>query len=210
MLGAALLAAGIVAPRSGAAQGPRLRLGVSGAEMRIRETSTVGAGVASGFTPGAEGSLSIWKVRLEAQYLEGHLQQDSGSLGARDVVEGSVFAGIAPVDWVSVKFGIHARSYTSGGTERWVFWETRIRAEAPLNGPAVRAYAEVWRALSSDITGTQSLDRGQGGQAGLVYDGARVPLWVRLGYGIEDVRLGGGARRQTVELLVLALGVRIH
>ena len=179
--------------------------------MRTREASTIGRGVASGFTPGAEGGLSVWKIRLEAQYLEGHLQQDSGSLGARDVVEGSVLLGVEPVGWLSVKSGVHARSYvTSGGTERWVFWEGRVRAEAPLDGPLVRAYVEVWRVLSSDLTGTQSLDRGQGGQAGLIVTGSKVPLWARLGYGIEDVRLGAGARRETVETLVFAVGVRIH
>jgi len=202
---------GTLIPWCLAAQRASLQLGASVANTHTEDASTVGAGIASGFTPGAEGVLSVWKLRLEARYLEGHLQQDSGSIGARDVVEGSVLAGVAPIRWIAIETGIHARSYvTSGGTERWVFWEAHVRAEAPLDGPRVRAYAELWRVLSSDVTGTQPLDRGQGGQAGIILESPRVPFWARLGYGVEDVRLGGGARRETVETMVLAVGARVR
>jgi hypothetical protein len=190
-----------------AAQGFGLDLGAGVAEVRLQNTTSVGSGVLTGIAPEFLGGVSIGRFALEGSYLEGTLQPSSGALASQDLVDGAVFFSAKPAAFIDLKGGIHARSYvTSGGTERWVFWEARAHGEAPL-GPGVHAYLELWRALSTEAVAPLPLDQAQGGEAGLVAALNRFDL--RVGYAIDDARSGGGASRQTVETFLFAVSTRI-
>jgi hypothetical protein len=105
--------------------------------------------------------------------------------------------------------GPHVRSYTlTGGTPlRWVFWELRARASGPFVGSAGRGYVELWRALSASVNAPESFDHAQGGEAGMIVHLARAPLELRLGYRIDHAVLGGGARLETVDAVVVGVGL---
>jgi hypothetical protein len=190
------------------AQGFGLDIGAGLAALRLQNTTSVGSGVLSGVAPAALGSVSVGRFALEGSYLEGTLAPSgSSTLASQDLVDGALFLSAKPTSFIDVKGGIHARSYvTSGGTERWVFWEGRAHGEAPL-GPGVRAYAEVWRAFSTEAVAPLPLDQAQGGEAGLKAMVSRFEL--RLSYGIDDARSGGGVSRQTVETFLFAVSTRI-
>ena len=106
---------------------------------RVRTEQPGGATEFSGAAFGGEGTLSLGRFRLDLSYLQGRLDPDTGSARARDLVEGAVLLGVRPVEWLTVSAGPHARAYAaSGQTQRWLFWELRVRAATPFIGSAVR------------------------------------------------------------------------
>src|SRR3989442_13991105 len=146
-------------------------------------------------------------VQLEVQYLQGTLHPDSGPAGNRDLTEGRVFLGLAPVRWFAMSVGPPVRRYgTAAGTGRWVRWEARARAQAPIALPGLTGYIEGWRVISVSANVPGAFDRGQGGEAGIA---ARLPRgpgwWARLAYGGDRVALTG--RRGYVGTVGLAMGV---
>lgn len=140
-------------------------------------------------------------------YWQGGVDADPGGTQQQDVIDGYALLVLRAQPWLGVKVGAEARSYvTLAGTERWVFWQARLRAERTIVDPSVRGHVEVWRALSTEVSTSGTVDRAQGGEVGLTLLRALGPLWVRMGYGIDDVRLTGSARRQTLEALAFSVG----
>jgi hypothetical protein len=128
---------------------------------------------------------------------------------SRDLIEGAVLLGLRPTGWLTLAVGPHARAYapTGGNTERWSFWELRARAATAFVGSAVRGYVELWRALSANANVPEPFDHAQGGEAGMLLRLARAPVEARLGYRIDHAVLGGGSRLETVDGLVIGLGL---
>src|SRR6266850_1870028 len=139
---------------------------------RVRTEQFGGAAQFSGAAFGAGGTLSLGRFQVGLSYLQGRLDPDTGSARARDLVEGAVLLGVRPVEWLTLSCGPHARAYAaSGQTQRWLFWEVRVRAAKPFIGSA------------------------------------RAPLEGRIGYRIDHAVLGGGTRLETVDGVVIGVGL---
>ncbi|MBI1967345.1 MAG: hypothetical protein HYS40_05100 [Gemmatimonadetes bacterium] len=187
-------------------------LQVAGTSAVVRVRSTIGPTreVLSGAVFGVEGHAAVWRLVLNVGYGQGSVKPDSGAPAPRDVIEGRLLVGIRLVRGLSIKAGPHIRAYISDwGTQRWLFWEARLRGERTIVG-GVRGYAEVWRVLSADVNVLEPFDGGQGGEAGMLVALPRSPFWGRLAYGIERAKLGGGSRLETVEGVTLAIGYGWH
>jgi len=164
-----------------------------------------------GIAFGGEGALWVGPVVLDLRYVQGTLDSASGGAGSRDLVEGGALLGVRPVSWLTFAVGPQARAYVmsaGGATQRWVFWEGRVRAAAPFVGSAVLGYVELWRALGADVNVPEAFDHAQGGEVGMVARLARAPVEARLAYRIDRAVLGGGSRRETVDGVVVTVGVR--
>jgi len=156
-----------------------------------------------------QGGLMLGRFELSVSYLQGTLNHDGGTAAARDLAEGTVLLGVRPRDWLTLEIGPHARAYTlAASTQRWLFWELRARAATAFVGSAVRGYAELWRAVAADVNVPESFDHAQGGEAGMIVRLARAPLEGRIGYRIDHAVLGGGTRLETVDGVVIGVGVR--
>jgi hypothetical protein len=161
----------------------------------------------SGTMLGGEGRLRFGPVRIHAEYWQGTVDPDSGAATSRDVVEGQLLLGVRPWAWLTLRVGPHARAYvTPAGTQRWLMWETQIRLEPVLVPGRVHGYLDVWRVAGASVNVPEAFSDGAGGAAGMVVQLARSPLWGRLGYGIERIRLGGG-RSESVDRLTLTVGI---
>src|SRR2546425_9859876 len=84
-------------------------------------------------------------------------------------------------------------------TQRWVYWELRMRAAKPFIGTAVRGYAELWRAVAADANVPEPFDHAQGGEAGMIVRLARAAFECRGAYRIDHAVLGGGTRLETAD-----------
>jgi hypothetical protein len=155
-----------------------------------------------------EGALALGRFQLGVSYLQGRLNPD-GAVGApRDLVEGTVMLGARALPWLTLETGPHARAYTlSAGTQRWLFWELRARAATAFVGSAVQGYAELWRAVAANANVPEPFDHAQGGEAGMVVRLARAPVEGRIGYRIDHAVLGGGTRTETVDGVVIGVGL---
>jgi len=204
---AALVAAAPLAAQGGGGGGGRFVLSTGGMSQRLQTQLATGSAVLTGAAFGGEGSVSLGRLALELGYWQGNLEATSGLSPKRDVIEGKALLALRAARWVTLKGGAHARSFvTTAGTERWLFWEARLRAERQIVTPSVRGHLELWRALATEVNSAQKFDRGQGGEAGMTLRFARMPVWFRLGYRIEDARLGGNTRRETLEALTVSVG----
>jgi len=178
--------------------------------VTARVRSQVPAGIDQ-FTGSAflgQGALALGRVELSVSYLQGTLNPDGGTAAARDLVEGTVRLGVRALDWLTLETGPHARAYTLvGSTQRWLFWELRARAAREFVGSTVRGYAELWRAISADANVPEPFDHAQGGEVGMVLRLARAPVTGRIGYRIDHAVLGGGTRRETVDGVVIGVGL---
>jgi hypothetical protein len=161
----------------------------------------------SGVTFGGRAGLRYWKLLLDVRYLEGTVESSS-SERKEDVVEGELLVGMAPLSWLALKIGPHVRSIvTDLGTQRWWFWEGRVRGQADLGTPLLRSYLEAWYVFSANVDLVEGYDGGNGIEGGIRGRLTRFPLWAELAYRIDHSRLAGGDRTQTVEELVLMIGV---
>jgi hypothetical protein len=204
-IGRALLVLACVA-RPVCAQALHAAASASVATARVRGTT----GDFNGSAFLAAGSLAKGKFSLEVSYLQGKLDPAAAPVAgtSRDLIEGSVLLGLHPNRWLTLAVGPHARAYVLGsGTERWLFWELRARAATPFVGSAVLGYVELWRALSANANVPEPFDHAQGGEAGMILRLARSPLEARLGYRVDHAVLGGGSRLETVDGLVIGVGV---
>lgn len=178
--------------------------------VTARVRSQVPAGIDQ-FTGSAflgQGTLAMGRVELSVSYLQGTLTHDGGTAAARDLVEGTVRLGVRALDWLTLETGPHARAYTlAASTQRWLFWELRARAATAFVGSAAQGYAELWRAVSADANVPEPFDHAQGGEVGMVLRLARAPLAVRVGYRIDHAVLGGGTRLETVDGVVIGVGL---
>jgi len=76
--------------------------------------------------------------------------------------------------------------------------------------PVVEGYAEVWTSFTGSVNVSESFDGARGGTVGVLWTVTRFrgsPVKLRLSYAIDEARLGSGARRETVELTTLAIGL---
>ncbi len=155
-----------------------------------------------------QGTLTLGRLHLSASYLQGTLNRDGGATGSTDLVEGTVLLGVRTLDWLTFEAGPHARAYTpTGSTQRWLFWELRARAATPFVGSAARGYVELWRAVAADANVPEPFDHAQGGEVGMILRLARAPLSARVGYRIDHAVLGGGTRLETVDGVVIGVGL---
>src|SRR5437016_1188866 len=178
----AALAAG--ATPSGA-QGLVPAAGLSIVSARVRGTDQL-----TGTVVGGQGSVALGRLELALGYVQGKIGPEGAGSPGQDLVEGVALLGVRPAPWLRVAAGPHARSYMlTGGTQlRWVFWG-------------------LWRALSASVNAPEAFDHAQGGEAGMVLHLARAPLELRLGYRIDHAVLGGGTRLETVDGMVIGVGL---
>ncbi len=155
-----------------------------------------------------QGAVGLGRLQLSVSYLQGTLNRDGAFGASRDLVEGTVMLGARPLTWLTLETGPHARAYTlTAGTQRWLFWELRARAASAFVGSAVQGYAELWRAIAADANVPEPFDHAQGGEVGMVLRLARSPLEGRVGYRIDHAVLGGGTRLETVDGVVIGIGL---
>jgi hypothetical protein len=149
-------------------------------------------------------------VVVEAQYAEGRLSPRTSLTAASNFVEGRVLAGVRPIKFLTIKGGPHARAAVlPSGTRRRLFWELHAAADAPLAGEIAGAHLEFWGALVGASNVHEKLDDARGGEAALMLHLPRSPAWGKLGFRVERARFDGGVRSETVESLVLAVGLGI-
>ena len=197
----AALAAGTT---RGGAQGLVPAAGLSIVSTRVR-----GVDQLTGTVVGGQGAVALGRLELALGYVQGKIGPEGASAPGQDLVEGVALLGVRPAPWLRLAVGPHARSYTlTGGTElRWVFWELRARVSGAFVGSAGRGYVELWRAVSASVNAPEPFDHAQGGEAGMVVHLARAPLELRLGYRIDHAVLGGGTRLETVDGVVIGVGL---
>lgn len=204
-----ILTLGLSASAYGTAEAQTRLRGAIGPIVATNSVNSDEAGVTtelSGFSAGIQAHGSAGPVFLEARYNEGSIESDDG-LAARDLVEGEVILGLNPVRWIRIGLGPHARSFiTEGGTQRWLFWEGRFGVQPQLVVPALRGFAEIWRALSSDVDQAGEFDLEQGMQAGILFQPERTPVWISLSYRVDQARLDGESRLETAQQLALSVG----
>lgn len=199
----------LLTPADAASQGKlsasaALELSAASARSRLHDTSEAFGGVLFG----GEASLTLGKLSLEVLYLEGGASSDRNEAD-RDVVEGEAMLGFRALRWLSLKIGPHARSFvTAQGTQRWMFWELRLGADAALGTPVLKGYFEGWTSLATNLDVAESLDRARGLQGGIRLEPQRSPVSFRIGYRMDHSRLADGLRLETMEHLMLAVGWR--
>ncbi len=169
-------------------------VGVRAHSEGSRTTGTVFGGLAS---------ARFGRFQVEGQYLQGAVQ-------SRDLVQGQLAVRYDATRWLAAQTAARARAYvTPAGTERWVTWLLGVRVEAPLIGTTVRGDVGLWRALAlSANVGSSDGRSGRGGDAGITWQLASRPVWLRLAYGIDRSAVSGAGRRETVEEFTLTVGVR--
>jgi hypothetical protein len=216
----ALLAPLLAAPPTLAAQ--RLwqwEVGLTGVGMRVHSYSGPTVQKLSGPVFGGQGQLVFanW-VTLDLAYAQGVLSPSTGQAADRDVVEGYAQLGVRPFKWVSLRFGPHAWTYVSNaGTQRWFMLEGRARVQGEVF-PEIQTYLELWRVFSADVNVPQPFQTGMGGEGGIslrIRDvpviPEQFPVRIRLGYGIQRVRMEGGnpvsVRQEIVDRFSLSIGI---
>jgi hypothetical protein len=206
---AALVALCALTARPLAAQALRYVGGDAGvARVRLKSAWPGGGETLSGVAAQGQARLILGPVSLEVSYAQGRLSADTGAGGSSDLVDGSVFVALRPVSWLAVKGGPHLRAYVApSGTERWVMWESRVRAEGPIIAGTLFAHVEGRLALSSSVNVAPGASGARGGEAGLTLRGPQSPLWARLAYVVEQAQLVGNARTETVEAVMLGIGI---
>jgi len=213
----ATLLAGAVTPDGGLAAQHTWQwdLALSGVGMRLNSTSGPTTQKLSGAVFGLQGQL-IYSgfVTLDWGYWQGQIDPTGGAAASRDVVQGYAMLGARPFGWLSLRAGPHAWTYISNaGTQRWFLWEARARVQGEVL-PDVQSYVELSRVLSANVNVPQDFQSGLGGEGGLILlvrDAPlipeRFPVRLRLAYGIERVRMGGGIRTEVMDRLALSLGI---
>jgi hypothetical protein len=211
-LRALLLLLAILPARPLAAQLPRIQqylggeLGIS--RPRFQSASPGGGEKLSGLVVGGSVHVTLRPVSLELSYSQGRLTADTGNAAARDLVEGSLLLTGRPLNWLALKVGPHLRAYAApGGTERWVLWEARARADAPILEGKWLVYGELWVAVASSVNVDPGSGGARGAEAGLTVRVPQTPLWARLAYVVDQSRFKNGTRTESVQSVVLALGL---
>lgn len=174
---------------------------------RVRSELPGGTSQLTGAVFGGQAALEFGRVGLDLSYVQGRVNPDGGGTGF-DVIEGRVRLAVRPAEWLTLSAGPQARSYgLVTGTQRWVFWEVGARASSAFIGRAARGYVELWRSVATSVNVPEPFDHAQGGEAGMLVHFSGAPFEVRLGYRLDHAVLGGGTRRETVEGVVVALGL---
>jgi hypothetical protein len=205
-----VLALLIVVAAAGDLPGQRLHLAFGGSAVatRVRSEQPAATIVLSGVVLGAQGTLSVGRLLLDVAYLQGTLNPDSGTGSSRDLVEGRALLGVRALPWLTLQTGPHARAYvTDGTTQRWLLWIVGARAEGAFIGSAGYGYAEVWRAVSGDVSVPEPFGHAQGAEVGMLARLTGLPLEARVAYRIDRAVLGDGSRLETVDGVVVAVSL---
>ena len=196
-----------LAPGMRAQQRPTVSFAGTAAFVWVRSDTAGGAVRLRGPVLAGEGRLALGRVALAAGLLEGRLNPVAAAAAPRDLVEARLAVAARPLPWLEVAAGPVVRAYVADAvTERWVFWQARARADAPIVTARLASYVELWRALSSRLNLASPAGRMQGGEAGLVYRPPRGAWWVRMAYRVDDAAfsVGGG---ETLEAISFTVGV---
>jgi len=174
------------------------------------DSAAVGAVAAArlrGPVLGGEGRLVFNGFSVGLGLLSGTLQAADQGTVKRDLIEGRLIVAARPLPWLEMSVGPFVRAYvTDSVTERWVFWQARARADAPIVTASLTSYVELWRALSSRVNLVAGAGRVQGGEAGVVYRPPQRPFSLRLAYRVDDAAVrGGGSASETLEAISLAI-----
>jgi hypothetical protein len=164
----------------------------------------------SGLAVGLRAFTSWRRLSLEASYAQGRLSASEGSGPSRSLVDGSVLIASHPLPWLAFKVGPELRAYSApGGTERWVLWQYRARAETPVISPTLplRAHVELWAALLSSVNVAPGAAGARGGEAGLVWRMPGSPLWFRISYTVDQAKLKDNARTEALEAVVVTVSL---
>jgi hypothetical protein len=191
------------------AQGTRLRFDLQLDGSTAHSNPVIGSvsSALSGTLLGGEGRVGLGPVSLELGYWQGSLTSDSGPGANEDMVEGKALLGVSPLHWFTISGGPVARAYTTAaGTERWLTWRIQARVDEELVPQTVQGYAELWFIASGTVNVVQPFTSGRGGKIGVRLAPAAWPVFVSLGYGIEQIRLGSGSRIDNVDRVTLGLG----
>ena len=161
----------------------RYSLSLGAFSNNLNTEATTGPQRLAGLSAGGGASLAYGRLGLGIQYMEGSLSP-SGDGAGRDLVEGEAMLSLRTLSWLSLKLGPHIRSFiVDDGTERWLFWEGRIRTEARLGTERLTSSLEIWQVLSADVNTVEPFDKGQGIEGNLNWAvlrttalvGSRVP-----------------------------------
>lgn len=156
---------------------------------------------ASGTVLGLAAGAGLGRFELGVRYLE-------GSLDTRDLVEGAMALRFVATPWLTLHAGPQIRRYEMpSGAERWTTWQLGARAEAPIVGAMVRGHAMLWRGLGLSVSVPPGSGSAAGGEAGVTFDPASVPLSFGLVYSIDQASLQGG-RRETLQSVAITMGLR--
>ena len=190
---------------------------ISGIGMRLNSQTGPSTQKWSGAAFGLQSQILYRnRITLDLGYWQGKL--NGVGTGDRDVVEGYAQLGARPASWLSLRAGPHAWTYISdAGTQRWFLMEGRARAQGQIL-PAVQSYLELWKVFSANVNVPQAFQSGTGGEGGLSlrirdvpFVPERLPVRIRLAYGIERVRMSGtqaqGSRAEVLDRLTLGLAV---
>ena len=161
----------------------------------------------SGNVIGVRGAYDVGRMTVSASYVQGSVSPAGGG-AATDIVDGEVIIWVAPVHWVAVGGGPHARAFVEeGGTERWLLWELRARTETAIVGSTVHAYVEGWRVMGASIPSPDTLDHAWGLEGGFSVAFGRVPVSAQLHYRVEQQVASGGTRKETQNRLGIGVGI---
>jgi len=203
------LAVVLACPALVAAQGSRFHFEVQLDGSAVHSNPVIGS-VSSGLSGslfGGEGRVGLGPVALDLGYWQGSLTSQSGPSANEDMVEGKALLALSPVRWFTIAGGPVARAYTTAaGTERWLTWRIQGRVDEELVPQTVQGYAELWFIASGSVNVVQPFTSGRGGNVGVRFAPAAWPVWLTLGYGIEQIRLGSGSRIDNVDRVTLGLG----
>jgi hypothetical protein len=202
---------GVLGARPLPAQAPRtVEAEAEVSRARFRSTAPDGTDALSGLVLGIRARLTGTLIGAEASYAQGRLTAAAGSGPSRSLANGSVFLTTRPKPWLTLKAGPELRAYAApGGTERWVLWEFRARAEAPIVSAqlTLRAHVELWSALAASVNADPGASGARGGQAGMVMRLPRSRVWLRLSYAVDEERMKSGARTEALETVALTVGL---
>ncbi len=175
--------------------------------LQFQSASPGGGEKLSGFAALGHWRIVLRPVSLDLSYAQGRLAADTGGAAARSFVEGTVFLTARPVPWLALKAGPQLRAYAApGGTERWVWWEGRAHADAPLLDGEWLAYGEVWVAVASSVNVIPGASGAHGAEVGLTLKLPQSPVWGRLAYAVDQARFKNGARTESLQSVVLTAG----
>ena len=186
----------------------KLSFSLGGSSTRLTSVSGAGTAVLSGITIGGTGHFGVGRLSVEGDYRQGSLTPDSGGTATQDLVEGRLMLAVRPLAWLSVLAGPHAQAFIApGGTERWLLFEARARAEGTVVSPAVSSHVELWAAFGGSVNAGTGAPSARGGEAGLTLHLPRSALWTRLAYGMHRATQSGTANARTVEDLRVSIGI---
>ena len=124
-----------------------LTVGASTTGIRLQNLFATGVSSdVSGVALGASGAIGRGRLALALGYWQGRVDADPGGTQQQDVIDGYALLVVRAQPWLGVKVGAEARSYvTPAGTERWVFWQARLRAGPVCRSAELDEHARVRR-----------------------------------------------------------------